>query len=45
MRSLENLVIDTLSDFDINADRKHKLTGVWVMMKKYVQWACAFLDG
>lgn len=30
MRSLENLVIDTLSDFDINAYRKHKLTGVWV---------------
>ncbi len=30
MRTLEQIVINTLSDFDINAELKDGLTGVWV---------------
>ena len=30
MRTLEKIIIDTLSDFEIKAELKHGLTGVWV---------------
>ena len=34
MRSLENIIINTLQDFNINAKRKDKMTGVWVNDEK-----------
>ncbi len=34
MRSLEKIIIDVLSDFKINADRKKGLTGVWIQDEK-----------
>jgi len=34
MRSLEKIIIDVLSDFRINADRKKGLTGVWIQDEK-----------
>ena len=30
MRSLEQLIIDTLAEYEITAERKDGLTGVWV---------------
>jgi lipoate-protein ligase B len=30
MRSLEQLIIDTLAEYEITAERKDRLTGVWV---------------
>ena len=34
MRTLEQVLIDTLSEFGISANRKNKLTGVWVDNEK-----------
>ena len=34
MRELEQLIIDVLKEYDINAERKKGLTGVWVKGKK-----------
>ena len=34
MRELEKLIINTLKDYDIKAERKKGLTGVWVKDKK-----------
>ena len=34
MRELEQLIIDVLKEYDINAERKKGLTGVWVEGKK-----------
>ena len=34
MRELEQLIIDVLKEYDINADRKKGLTGTWVGDKK-----------
>ena len=34
MRELEQLIIDILKEYDINAERKKGLTGVWVKGKK-----------
>jgi lipoate-protein ligase B len=34
MRELEQLIIDVLKEYDINAERKKALTGVWVKGKK-----------
>jgi len=34
MRTLEQVIIDTLSDFSISADRRRGLTGVWVEDEK-----------
>ena len=34
MRELEQLIIDVLKEYDINAGRKKGLTGVWVKGKK-----------
>ena len=34
MRTLEQVLIDTLSEFGISANRKNKLTGVWVNNEK-----------
>ena len=34
MRELEQLVIDVLGEYDINASRKKGLTGIWVENKK-----------
>jgi len=34
MRELEQLIIDVLEEYDINAERKKGLTGVWVRGKK-----------
>ena len=34
MRELEQLIIDVLKEYDINAERKEGLTGVWVKGKK-----------
>ena len=34
MRELEQLIIDVLKEYDINADRKKGLTGTWVRDKK-----------
>ena len=34
MRELEQLIIDVLKEYDINAERKKGLTGVWIKGKK-----------
>ena len=34
MRTLEQIIIDTLSEFNIQADRKNELTGVWYKNEK-----------
>ena len=34
MRELEQLIIDVLKEYDINAERKKGLTGVWIKEKK-----------
>jgi len=34
MRTLEQVIIDTLNDFSITADRRRGLTGVWVEDEK-----------
>ncbi|SUZ91127.1 uncharacterized protein METZ01_LOCUS43981 [marine metagenome] len=34
MRTLEQIIIDTLSEFNIQADRKNGLTGVWYKNEK-----------
>jgi lipoate-protein ligase B len=42
LRSIEQIIINTLKEFDIKAARKEKYTGVWVNEKKIASIGIAF---